>query len=676
MNILRKGFIYGGDYNPEQWLDRPDILEKDIVLMKKARINTVTLGVFSWSILEPEEDHYHFQWLIDTINRLYENGIQVILATPSGARPRWLAEKYPEVLRVREDRVRYHYGERHNHCYTSPVYREKVRKINRKLAETFRNHPAVIMWHISNEYRDECHCPLCQKAFRVWLKKKYHTIDALNHAWWTTFWSHTYNSFDQIESPSSIGDKGLHGLNLDWKRFVTEQTTDFMCHEITALRDAGAMQPTVVNFMDDYKGLNYYRLAQHVDYISWDSYPAWHKDSDIHTAYDTAFQHDLMRSMKQQPFLLMESCPASPNWQKVSKAKHPGLLMNASLQAIAHGSDSAQFFQIRASRGSFEKFHGAVIDHYGGDDTRIFREVTDTGIALQTLTAADVPASSVHAPAAVLYDMESRWAMEDAKGPRNEGLFYHEAALKSYQAFRKNGLNTDIINMDQDLTGYQIIAAPMLYMFRSGIEQKLRTFVQNGGILIMTYWSGIVNETDLCHLGGTPHHLIDVLGIRSEEIDGLYDNQCNHMVPASNNFMTLPATYLCTHLCDLVQLKGAVPLMQYADNFYAGYPALTVHKYGDGLAFYLCADAEDTFYYDFYRQIIQEQELPVIMDHIPEGIEVSSRSSGRQEFIFAQNYTDSPIPFTLPGHAQILFGKYDGTIKEYSTLIYQMEVKS
>ena len=372
----------------------------------------------------------------------------------------------------------------------------------------------------------------------------------------------------------------------------------------------------------------------------------------------------------------MESCPASPNWQKVSKAKHPGLLMNASLQAIAHGSDSAQFFQIRASRGSFEKFHGAVIDHYGGDDTRIFREVTDTGIALQTLPAADVPASSVHAPAAVLYDMESRWAMEDAKGPRNEGLFYHEAALKSYQAFRKNGLNTDIINMDQDLTDYQIIAAPMLYMFRSGIEQKLRTFVQNGGILIMTYWSGIVNETDLCHLGGTPHHLIDVLGIRSEEIDGLYDNQCNHMVPASNNFMTLPATYLCTHLCDLVQLKGAVPLMQYADNFYAGYPALTVHKYGDGLAFYLCAVAVDTFYYDFYSQIIQEQELPVIMDHIPEGIEVSSRSSGRQEFIFAQNYTDSPIPFTLPGHAQILFGKYDGTIKEYSTLIYQMEVKS
>ena len=669
-------YLHGGDYNPEQWLDRPDILQKDIEYFKKAHINTVSVGIFSWAVLEPEEGKYNFDWLEEIINNLYKEGIYTILATPSGARPKWMADKYEEVLRMDPDRTRRFFGGRHNHCFTSPVYREKVHAIDKKLAERFGKHPAVMLWHISNEFGGECHCPLCQAKFREWLKEKYGTIENLNKRWCTTFWSHIYNSFDQIESPSTKGENELHALKLDWKRFVTDQTIDFIKNEVDAIREGGSELPVTANLMYDYDGLDYKKFKDVLDIVSWDNYPGWHKKEEYLTAVDAEMQHDLMRSIRKEPFLLMESCPASPNWQKVSKAKHPGLLMNASLQAIAHGSDSAQFFQIRASRGSFEKFHGAVIDHYGGDDTRIFREVTDTGIALQTLTAADVPASSVHAPAAVLYDMESRWAMEDAKGPRNEGLFYHEAALKSYQAFRKNGLNTDIINMDQDLTGYQIIAAPMLYMFRSGIEQKLRTFVQNGGILIMTYWSGIVNETDLCHLGGTPHHLIDVLGIRSEEIDGLYDNQCNHMVPASNNFMTLPATYLCTHLCDLVQLKGAVPLMQYADNFYAGYPALTVHKYGDGLAFYLCADAEDTFYYDFYRQIIQEQELPVIMDHIPEGIEVSSRSSGRQEFIFAQNYTDSPIPFTLPGHAQILFGQYDGTIKEYSTLIYQMEVKS
>lgn len=594
-------FIYGGDYNPEQWLDRPDILKQDLLLMKKAHINTVTLGVFSWSTLEPIKDCFNFTWLIDIIDKLYDNGIQVILATPSGARPRWLAETYPEVLRVREDRTRQLYGERHNHCYTSPAYRERVRIINQKLAKTFRNHPGVILWHISNEYRGECHCPLCQEAFRNWLKNKYKDINSLNRAWWTTFWSHTYNSFHQIESPSSIGDHGLHGLNLDWKRFVTDQTVDFMCEEIHALRDGGATQPVTTNFMDDYKGLNYYNLAKHIDYVSWDSYPAWNKEDEIRTAYNTALQHDLMRSMKQKPFLLMESCPSSPNWQAISKLKKPGLLQSASLQAIAHGSDSVQYFQIRQSRGSFEKFHGAVIDHYGGSDTRVFNEVTETGASLIELK--QVIGSKVDSSAAIIYDMENRWAMEDAKGPRNEGLFYHESVLKSYQALRKAALNVDIINMEQSLDSYKLVVAPMLYMFRSGIETKLRTFVENGGILIMTYWSGIVNETDLCYLEGTPHSLLDVFGLRSKEIDGLYEWEENSLIPIPENSLQLHTSYKCKNLCDLVQLNGATPLMNYGSDFYQGTPALTVNQYGKGYAYYICTDAEELFYHDFYAKI-------------------------------------------------------------------------
>ncbi len=662
-------FIYGGDYNPEQWLDWVDILKKDIELMKKAHINTVTLGVFSWSVLEPQEGDFHFEWFETIINTLYMHGIQTILATPSGARPRWLAEKYPEVLRVREDRTRYIYSERHNHCYTSPVYREKVQIINEQLARRFKGHPAVIMWHISNEYSGECHCPLCQEAFRKWLEERYQDISALNHAWWTNFWSHTYSSFNQIESPSSIGDNILHGLNLDWKRFVTEQTTDFMRHEIKSLREAGANQPVTTNFMYDYTGLNYYRLAEHLDYVSWDSYPAWHQQQDILTAYDTGMQHDFMRSLKHKPFLLMESCPSSPNWMNVSKLKKPGLLETASLQAIAHGSESVQFFQIRQGRGSFEKFHGAVIDHYGGDDTRTFREVTEVGKILEQI--GEIKASHVEAPCAVLYDIESRWAMEDACGPRNEGLFYHEAALKSYCAFRKNGLNTDVINMEQSLEPYKIIAAPMLYMFRAGIEDKLRHFVKNGGTLIMTYWSGIVNETDLCHLGGTPHALTDVLGLRSEEIDGLCDNESNRFLPVANNSLNMEDTYTCSHLCDLVHLDGAEPIMVYGDDFYKGYPALTRHKYGKGIAYYICADAEDRFYLALYQKIIAEAKLTPILNNIPEGIEVSSRIGKDNEYVFIQNYSASEIPVELPGNADILYGVYCGSIPGYSTIIYR-----
>ena len=441
--------LHGGDYNPEQWLDYPEILEQDLAYFKKARINEVSLGMFSWAFLEPEEGVFRLEWLKEVIDRLYENEIVVMLSTPTAARPRWMAEKYPEVLRVNAARERNLYGERHNHCYTSPVYREKTRIINTKLAEMFKDHPGVIAWHISNEYGGECHCPLCQEAFRGWVKKKYGTLDQLNRAWNTAFWSHTYQNFDQVESPSPKGDSSLHGLNLDWKRFVTDQTADFVKWEIKALRDAGAEQPSTINMMYNFTGLNYYKFADVIDFVSWDNYPTWHKEAETVTAMDTGMQHDIMRSIQKKPFYLMESCPSATNWQSVSKLKKPGMLQAASLQAVAHGSDSVLYFQMRQSRGASEKFHGAVIDHYGVSDTRVFREVAKVGVALEKLQ--EVNGSQNPAEAAVIYDVENRWAVEDAAGPRNAGVFYKETVEKPYQAFRKLGINVDLIDETRSL---------------------------------------------------------------------------------------------------------------------------------------------------------------------------------------------------------------------------------
>ena len=277
MDFRTDKLLHGGDYNPEQWLKRPDILEKDIDMLEESGCNVVSLGIFSWSTLEPEEGVFHFEWLQEIIDKLYKRGISTILATPSGARPKWMADKYPEVLRVDETRRRALFGFRHNHCYTSPVYREKVHIINKKLAQEVATHPGVILWHISNEYGGECHCPLCQKAFRNWLKEKYQTIENLNDKWCTTFWSHTYNSFDQIESPSKIGETQLHALNLDWKRFVTHQTADFIHHEIAALREGGSTLPTTANLMYYFGGLDYFKIAKEIDVVSWDTYPTWHK---------------------------------------------------------------------------------------------------------------------------------------------------------------------------------------------------------------------------------------------------------------------------------------------------------------------------------------------------------------------------------------------------------------
>ncbi|WP_167958471.1 beta-galactosidase [Anaerosporobacter faecicola] len=660
-------FIYGGDYNAEQWLDSPDILKQDIEYMKAAHINEVTLGVFSWSTLEPQEGVYHFAWLENLINELYANGISVILSTPSAARPKWLADQYPEVLRVNADRSRNLFGGRHNHCYTSPVYRRKISQIDRKLSERFGKHPAVTTWHISNELSGECHCSYCQAAFQEWLEKKYQTIENLNKAWNTIFWSHDYQNFAQVESPSPKGEMMLHALNLDWKRFVTDQTADFVAWEKKAIREGGSTLPVTINMMYDFTGLNYRKFKDLIDFVSWDNYPVWHKEEEKKTALDTAFQHDFMRSILKKPFLLMESCPTATNWQSVSKLKRPGMLRAASLQAIAHGSDSVQYFQIRQSRGASEKFHGAVIDHYGGMDTRVFREVTEVGSDL--LKIKEIVGSDTKAKVAILHDCESRWAMEDAQGPRNKGLHYMDTVMKMYAALRKQGLNVDILDMEDELTDYEIVFAPMLYMFRCGIEEKIREYVKNGGTLVMTYWSGIVNETDLCHLGGTPHQLMDVLGLRSMELDALYDQESNYGI-ATDEYWAEKKQYECRNFCDLICTDTAETLLMYEKDFYAGYPAFVRNQYGNGKTYYICADFEQDFYDDLCRELVKEKQLNEFVYGLPDGIEVTTRETDTHRYLFVQNFGREAIRMELPDTTySVLLGGWNDLIEPYDTKV-------
>ncbi len=656
MDFKTEKLLHGGDYNPEQWLNRPDILEKDIEMLKEAGCNVVSLGIFSWSTLEPEEGVYQTEWLENIVNNLYENGIYTILATPTGARPKWMADKYPEVLRVDENRRRMLFGFRHNHCYTSPVYREKTAKINCLLSQRLGKHPGVILWHVSNEYGGECHCPLCQEAFRNWLREKYGTIENLNDRWCTTFWSHTYQSFDQIESPSSIGETQLHALNLDWKRFVTHQTADFLHHEIQAIREGGSTLPTTANLMYYYDGLDYFRLAKEIDVVSWDTYPTWHKEAVMETTYDNGMCHDLMRSLKNKPFFQMESCPSSTNWQGVSKLKKPGVLFSQSMQAIAHGGEGALYFQIRQSRGASEKFHGAVIDHYGGKDTRVFKEVAKTGQALAQIS--ELAGSRVVSKAAILFDWSSRWAMEDSQGPRNKGLHYMEVLRKVYRGFRKKGLNVDLIDMECNLSGYEILAIPMGYMFKEGFAEKVCAFVEKGGTLITTYWSGIADDTDRCYLGGTPYGLMDVLGIRSEEIDGLYDWEENQMVPVKDNELGLSKTYTCKYLCDLVKVQTARTLMTYGSDFYKGYPCLTVNEYGEGKAWYVACDGEKEFYEDFIGRALDDSHIAgAVKEEIPEGLEITTRETDSIRYYIYQNFGESPVMPPLPdGEIQCIFG--------------------
>lgn len=642
-------FFHGGDYNPDQWLDYPKILDEDIRLMKLANWNVVSLGIFAWAAIEPEEGNYQFEWLDRIMDKLYDNGIYVILATPSAAPPVWLVEKYPEVTRVDSNRVRHFFGGRQNHCFTSPIYREKVKNINEKLAERYKNHPALIAWHVSNEYGNDCHCDLCQEAFRNWLKKKYNNdIKKLNHEWWSYFWSHTFTDWSQIQTPSPIGETTIHGLNLDYKRFVTDQTIDFFKNEITPLKELTPNIPITTNFMGTFPGLNYWKFAKHLDVISWDSYPTWHGDEeDWVVAYKTAFVHDINRSLKGgQPFMLMESTPSVTNWQPVSKLKRPGMHVLSSIQAVAHGADTVQYFQWRKSRGGFEKFHGAVVDHCGHENTRVFKDVKEVGKILKRLDP--IIGTSVKPEVAIIYDWENNWAIEDAKGPRQEKKDYLLTCQSHYRPFWSKGIPVDVIDMESDFNKYKLLIAPMLYMLKDGVAEKIKQFVKNGGTFVTTYLSGIANENGLCYLGGFPGPLKEVLGIWSEEIDALYDKDENYVVFDEANELGVRGEYKAKELCEIIHLEGARDLAKYKKDFYVGYPAVTVNNYGNGKAYYIAFRNNDDFVDDFYGKIIELLDIKRAIDvDLPVGVTAQLRTDGNREFIFLLNFTDEEKALNL-----------------------------
>lgn len=633
-------FLHGADYNPDQWMSTPEVWDEDMRLMKLANCNVMSVGIFSWASLEPEEGKFEFGWLDTIMDKLAENDAYAVLATPSGARPAWLAAKYPEVLRVNADRVRILFGARHNHCYTSPVYREKTRIINQKLAERYKDHPALLVWHVSNEYGGECHCELCQEAFREWLKQKYDgDLDKLNHAWWTAFWSHTYTDWSQIQSPAPHGETSIHGLNLDWKRFVTHQTIEFFKNEIAPLKEITPDVPVTANFMGLYPGLNYWKFAKEVDVVSWDSYPAWHgREPDWELASKIGFVHDINRSLKDgKPFMLMESTPSMTNWQEVAKLKRPGMHLLSSIQAVAHGSDTVQYFQWRKSRGSSEKFHGAVVDHCGHENTRVFRDVAEVGKVLKKLDP--VVGSTVKPDVAVIYDWENYWAMEDAQGPRREKKDYQLTCQMHYQPFWKRGVPVDVIDMDCDFSGYKLLIAPMLYMVRPGVAERIEKFVENGGTFITTYWSGIVDENDLCFLGGFPGPLRKVTGIWSEEIDALYEHDINHVVLKDGSSLGLKNEYEARELCDLIHAETARVLATYKSDFYAGRPAFTVNSFGKGKTYYIAFRNNDDFLDDFYSWLINDLSLKrAICAELPEGVTAQLRSDGERNFVFILNF--------------------------------------
>ncbi len=665
INKLYRTLLFGGDYNPEQWLDRPEVLKNDISLMKEAGVTVVSLGIFAWSSLEPEEDRFDFGWMDQVVERLHGAGISIFLATPSAARPSWLAARYPEVLRVAPDGKRNLFGGRHNHCYSSPVYRNRTALINRKLSEQYGSHPAVLLWHISNEYGGECHCELCQANFRLWLKERYGSLEELNRAWWNSFWSHTISGWEEIHSPVPHGETGSHALVLDWKRFVTHMTVDFMSHEVAALRAGGSTLPVTTNMLPVVEkpgfgpGLDYWKFRDVVDIASWDSYPAWHMPGfaygggtgpvdDYRRAAEEAFLHDFYRSLSGGPFILMESTPANVNWAERSKIKKPGMIRLSALNAVAHGANSVQYFQWRKSRGSFEKFHGALVGHDGGSDTRVFRECSGLGALLGTISAA---AESLYpAKAAILFNWENWWALDESMGTVNgAGKAYLETLKKHHYALWNLGIQTDILSGDEEesvLNRYRLIVAPMLYLLPRETASRLASFVAGGGMLFCSYQSGYVDEHDLCHESFAPGPLSEVLGLEVEECDALYPGEAVSIKGTSSPV----ADYQ-----DIIRENCRAEILSvFEGGMGHSRPAVTRNHWGKGSAWYLAgrvdADALDRLYRSISGEAGLESSHEGISFRSP-AVSVKKRTEETGvEYLFLLNFSGEPsrVEFDQP----------------------------
>ncbi len=633
--------LYGADYNPEQWPEATWL--DDMRLMKLAHVNMVSINIFSWAMLEPQPDHYRFDQLDRIMNMLAEHEIAADLATATATPPTWMSRLYPEMLPVTRDGRRFSHGSRQHYCPNNADYRRKCAALVRRLAERYRAHPALKMWHVNNEYGDHvssCYCDQCAVAFRAWLKARYQSLDKLNFAWGTTFWSQYYYDWEDILPPRLTPASNNPGQSLDYHRFMSDSLLACYLVEADILREITPGIPVTTNFIVSFKPLDYFAWAPHLDIIAFDNYPA-----STTPAWEVALRHDLMRSLKEgQAHLVMEQTPSQLNWMPQNPHMRPGQIRLQSLQAVAHGADGVMYFQWRQSRAGAEKFHSAIVSHEGSEHGRIFRQAAHIGTELLQLSP-DVVGSRINAQAAILMDWQNWWAVEYLPGP-SDRLRYWEQIKAYYHALHRLNVAVDIVPPGGNLSNYRLVIAPLLYMLRPGVTENLQRFVEQGGMLLTTFFSGIVDENDHVILGGYPGELRKLLGIYVEEFDPWTEVMTNAVLIEDG---PLKGVYPCSLWGEVVHLEGARALGLFASDYYAGGPALTMHQFGQGKAYHLATQANDELLAALVRQLCREAAVsPVLEAHESLEITQRKRADGRSVY-FLLNHGEKVEEVVLPG---------------------------
>jgi len=646
--------IYGGDYNPDQWPE--EIWLEDIRLMREAGVNLVSMGIFSWTKLEPRPDEYDFGWLDRLMDLLHEHGVQVNLATPTASPPAWLVHRYPEILPVAADGTTLWHGSRRHYCPHSSAYHERVKKLVTKLAQRYAQHPSLAMWHVDNEYAchvTECFCDASTIAFRDWLKQRYGSLDKLNHAWGTAFWSQIYSGWDEIHPPRKAPAFVNPTQQLDWARFNSDSWIACFDEQKAILREITPNIPITTNFMGFHKPVDYWDFASREDVVSNDNYP---DTSNPEWMIQAGMVCDLMRSLgNRQPWILMEQAPTHVNWRQRNATKRPGVMRLGSYQAIARGADGVMFFQWRASKAGSEKFHSGMLPHVG-TDSRVWREIKALGEELPKLDP--ILSSQVQSEVALLIDWENWWALELDGKPSND-LRLMSQVMSYYAPLYKRNITVDFAHPEANLSKYRLVIVPNLYLVNEKAVENINRYVENGGHLVMSFFSGIVDENEQVRLGGYPAPFVDTLGLTIEEFAPYAETQ-------SNTFCTNDGKkYGCTLWSDIIHLKNAESIATFEQDYYSGSPAITRNQFGKGLAFYLGTAPDENGMNWLMDQVCSAAEIKSVAPNAPAGVELVCRTKGSQTWLFALNHSreEVNVPLDQTGYDVLNHMKLDKVLR-------------
>ncbi|MFD0313204.1 beta-galactosidase [Streptomyces flavalbus] len=640
---------FGGDYNPEQWPE--SVWREDVRLMREAGVSMVSVGIFSWALLEPEPGRYDFGWLDRVLDLLHENGVRVDLGTPTVVPPAWFYRAHPDALPVAADGTRLAFGSRGAICHSNADYRAAAAHITTRLAERYADHPALAMWHVHNEYGvpvSACYCDSCAAHFRRWLTTVYGGVDAVNDAWGTAFWGQRYSTLDEINPPRLAPTVGNPAQTLDYRRFADATMRENFLAERDILHRLSPGVPVTTNFMtalSQCDSVDYWAWGREVDLVTNDHYLI---TDGRRTHVNLAMAADLTRSVAGgAPWLLLEHSTSGVNWQPRNPAKAPGQMARNSLAHVARGSDGAMFFQWRQSRRGAEKFHSAMVPH-GGTDTRVWREVVALGAALESLN--EIRGTRTVADAALLWDWHSWWAQSLDWRP-SEDADARERADTFYEALYDRHLTVDFAHPEADLSAYPLVVVPALYLMTEAAGANLKRYVEGGGTLVVSYFSGIVDEHDAVHEGAYPGALRDVLGLTVEEFSPLLAGERVRLTGPDGAELDADVW------TEFVVPRGAETVWTYADGLTAGRPAVTRHRLGDGTAWYVSTRL-GTEGLDAVLALAGADARIAPRADLPRDVEVVRRAGEQGSYLFALNHTavDAKVPLDGSG-TELLTGE-------------------